>query len=108
MTNGGGELHERLLEMAATSEMLAGTGGLNSVLTGLAERAKTVTGADYAAISTFDENDVMERFIFTGIDERLAQRLGHPPVGRGLLGDLVRSELPVRIDDLPHHSSFTG
>ena len=67
-----------------------------------------MTNADYAAISTFDENDVMERFIYNGIDERLAQRLGHPPVGRGLLGDLVRSEVPVRIDDLAVHPSFTG
>ena len=108
MTNGGPELNKRLHEMAATSEMLAGTGGLNSVLTGLAERAKAVTAADYAAISTFDEDDGMERFIFTGIDDRLAQRLGNPPVGRGLLGDLVRSNVPVRIDDLAHHPSFTG
>jgi GAF domain-containing protein len=108
MTIGGAALNERLLEMAATSELLAGSGGLNSVLNGLAERAKAVTNADYAAISTFDENDVMERFIYNGIDERLAQRLGHPPVGRGLLGDLVRSEVPVRIDDLAVHPSFTG
>lgn len=94
--------------MAATSERLASTGGLNEVLTFLAERAKQVTGADYAAISTFDEEHRMERFIFTGIDDLTAQRLGHPPVGRGLLGELVRSESPVRIDDLAHHPSFTG
>ena len=99
---------QRLREMSATSERLAATGGLNEVLTFLAERSKEVTGADYAAISTFDDEHRMERFIFTGIDDRMAQRLGHPPVGRGLLGDLVRSESPVRIDDLADHPSFTG
>lgn len=108
MTDSPAALGARLLEMAATSEMLSGAGGLHSVLTHLATRARTVTGADYAAISTFDEADRMERFIYNGIDEQTAHRLGHPPVGRGLLGDLVRRETPLRIDDLAQHPSFTG
>jgi signal transduction histidine kinase len=94
--------------MAATSELLADATSLGEVLAHLAARAREVTASDYAAISTFDERGVLERFIYNGIDEEMAQRLGHPPVGRGLLGDLVHAAGPVRIDDLATHPSFTG
>ena len=94
--------------MAATSELLAGGGSLNAVLSNLASRARAIVSADFAAISTFDEAERMERFIYDGIDERLAQRLGQPPVGRGLLGELVTRDSPLRIDDLTQHPSFTG
>jgi signal transduction histidine kinase len=101
-------MDQRLIEMAATNEALAGGAGLNSILSRLAHRAREVTAADYAAISTFDERDVLERFIYVGIDDMLAQKLGHPPVGRGLLGELAHRETPLRIDDLAMHPAFTG
>lgn len=102
------EMRDRLLEMAATNEVLARESGLNAVLSQLAARARDVTEADYAAISTFDDRDVLDRFIYNGIDDALALRLGHPPVGRGLLGELVHADGPIRIDDLAAHPSFTG
>lgn len=94
--------------MAETSEMLAGTSDLNVILQRVAQRAREVTGADHAAISTFDDEGVMERFIYTGIDEADARRLGNPPTGRGLLGALVRYDRPLRLDNLKDDPRFTG
>ena len=74
----------------------------------LAIRAKAVTRADYAAISTFDDRGILDRFIYTGISEEEARKLGDPPRGRGLLGDLARHELPVRITDLQANERFSG
>ncbi|MGE0600878.1 MAG: GAF domain-containing sensor histidine kinase [Dehalococcoidia bacterium] len=97
-----------LAEMAITSELLASSGDLADTLQRLALRAKHVTGADFAAISTFDDNGVLTRFIYTGISEEEARRLGDPPRGRGLLGDLAQQERPVRIADLQASENFTG
>lgn len=102
------DVRGRLAEMSVTSELLAGTGDLGEVLRRLAARAREVTDADYAAISTFDEEGKLNRFVYIGIDEHLALRLGSPPSGRGLLGDLARHERPIRLANLTEHPSYTG
>jgi signal transduction histidine kinase len=104
----GFSIAARLSEMAITSELLAGCDDLAEILKRLAGRAREVTGAGFAAISTFDDNGTLERFIYTGIEEGLARKLGDPPVGRGLLGELARCEHPLRLDDLTRHPSATG
>ncbi|HSE45409.1 MAG TPA: GAF domain-containing protein, partial [Gemmatimonadales bacterium] len=95
-------------EMAATSELLVGTEDLAEVLRRLAQRAKEVTNADFAAISTFDDEGVLNRFVYVGIDDQQARALGSPPVGRGLLGELARHDRPIRLEDLQSHATYTG
>ena len=90
----------RLTEMAVTSDLLAGADDLGEVLRRLASRARDVTRADYAAISTFESDGALSRFVYVGMDDAVARRLGSPPVGRGLLGELARHEAPLRIDDV--------
>jgi len=98
----------RLEQMAVTSEILAGLSDLNEILQRIAVRARELTGAEYAAITTFDEDGGIERFVFTGMDEARARRLGNPPAGRGLLGELARSDRPVMLDNVREHPAFTG
>ena len=97
-----------LAEMAVTSEVLAASGDLSETLQGLAHRAQAVTNADFAAISTFDDDGVLTRFIYTGMSEEQARRLGDPPRGRGLLGELANHDRPIRLADLQMSESFTG
>jgi len=97
-----------LAEMAITSELLAGSEELSEILTRLAGRAREVTSADFAAISTFDENGVLTRFIYTGMSEDQARKLGDPPRGRGLLGHLSSIDRPLRLDDLQKDPGYTG
>ncbi|QFG02577.1 GAF domain-containing sensor histidine kinase [Tepidiforma bonchosmolovskayae] len=99
---------ERLSEMAVTSELLASSEDLSEILHRLADRAREVTGAEYAAISTFDEEGVLTRFIYSGISDEQARRLGDPPRGRGLLGHLATCDRPIRLDDLRASPHFTG
>ena len=101
-------IEARLGEMVETSEVFGQGGDLGEVLRRLAARAKQVTGAEFAAIGTFDANLELERFVYVGIDESLARRLGHPPVGRGLLGALARHDRPLRLDDLTTHPDSAG
>ncbi|MFN8618115.1 MAG: GAF domain-containing protein [Dehalococcoidia bacterium] len=102
------EVLSSLSEMAITSEILAGSADLNEILQRLAQRAKEVTGADYAAISTFDDEGILTRFIYTGIDDEAARRLGDPPKGRGLLGELANQERPLRLAHLHKHPASSG
>ncbi len=102
------EVLSSLSEMAVTSEILAGSADLNEILQRLAQRAKEVTSADYAAISTFDDEGILTRFIYTGIDDEAARRLGDPPKGRGLLGALANQERPLRLAHLQEHAASAG
>lgn len=97
-----------LAEMAVTSELLTSGDDLTQILHELALRSQAITGADFAAISTFDENGILSRFIYTGISEQDARRLGSPPVGRGLLGHLWEIDRPLRLDDLKAHPRSSG
>ena len=98
----------RLAEMAETSELLVNSADLSEILQGLAIRAQEVAGADYSAISTFDDDGHLTRFIYTGIDDEAARRLGHPPVGRGLLGELAHRATPMRLGNLRAHPQSSG
>ncbi|MEO6043905.1 MAG: GAF domain-containing protein [Tepidiformaceae bacterium] len=102
------EIARRLAEMATTSEVLMNASDLGEVLQSLAVRSQTVTGADFAAISTFDEDGQLTRFIYTGMSEEQARRLGSPPSGKGLLGELARHATPIRLDRLREHPASSG
>lgn len=102
------DMANRLAEMATTSEVLVNASDLAEILQGLAVRAQTVTGADYAAISTFDDDGQLTRFIYTGIGEEVARRLGSPPSGKGLLGELARHAKPMRVEKLREHPASSG
>jgi signal transduction histidine kinase len=108
VSGAGPETLRQLGEMAITSEILVGSEDLAEILHRLAQRAMEVTGADYAAISTFDEQGLLTRFIYTGISEEHARRLGKPPTGRGLLGALANQDRPIRLESTREHAKFTG
>jgi len=95
-------------EMAKTNDATEGFDDLSEILGRLAVRARELVDADYAAVATFDEAGSLTRFVFAGLDDAAARRLGHPPVGRGLLGDLARRSRPVRYANLQESEQFTG
>lgn len=95
-------------EMSTTSELLSRGGGLNDVLRVLANRSRDIINAEFAAISVFDSAGHLERFVYAGMSDELARRLGDPPRGRGLLGELSNHDRPLRLEDLRLHHTFTG
>jgi len=75
---------------------------LHSTLDRICETAAELTGARYAAIGVIDEDGRgLADFVFHGVDEATARRIGRLPDGhRGLLGALIRDPEPVRLADL--------
>jgi signal transduction histidine kinase len=79
------------------------------VLERVLDAARELTGARYAALGVLDESQrELGRFLVRGIDAATRQSIGPLPTGRGVLGELIRSPQPLRIDDLGGHPLSYG
>ena len=82
---------------------------LEAVLQSVVEAARELTGARYAALGVLDpERRELERFINIGIDEQTQRQIGNLPRGRGVLGELIREPVPLRLHDVETHPHAYG
>jgi signal transduction histidine kinase len=82
---------------------------LDRVLDSVAESARQIAGAQFSALGVMDESrSRLDRFITAGIDEQTRQRIGRPPLGRGVLGELISHCRPLRLDDVGKHPHSYG
>ncbi|MET9493939.1 GAF domain-containing protein [Streptomyces sp. NPDC006552] len=88
-----------------------GTGlELHTTLDRICETAAELAGATYAAIGVVAEDGAgLADFVWHGIDEETALRIGRLPDGhRGLLGALIHDPQPVRLADLAQDPRACG
>jgi signal transduction histidine kinase len=82
---------------------------LDLVLTRVVESAARLCGATYSALGVLDASRTsLERFITSGIDEHTRRAIGNPPLGRGVLGELIINPRPLRIDEVGSHPHSYG
>jgi signal transduction histidine kinase len=81
---------------------------LPNVLTKIVEFACAVAGASYGALGVLGHDGGLEDFITHGLTEDQRQAIGALPVGKGLLGELIRAARPVRLRRLQDHPSSQG
>lgn len=81
---------------------------LDGVLNRIVEAAKELSNARYAALGVPDGQGGLERFIAIGLSEEEQERIAHPPRGEGLLGEMLRGEGSLRIDDISEHPAAVG
>ncbi|HEY0259517.1 MAG TPA: GAF domain-containing protein [Lacisediminihabitans sp.] len=74
---------------------------LRPALQNFVNQACRLTGARYGALSVLDNWGETSMFIQHGLSEARAQRLGHPPLGHGLLGE-IPTEGALIVNDLAH------
>lgn len=73
------------------------------------EAARELTGARYAAIGVLDESrSALARFVTAGIDESERQRIGPAPTGRGVLGEMIHTPVPLRVANVGSHPRSYG
>ena len=89
--------------IALTSEL-----DRDEVLQRVADQARLVANAKYAALGVFDEEGVVESFTTSGISAEDRARIGPLPRGRGLLGHLQKERKPLRLRDLHEHPASVG
>jgi signal transduction histidine kinase len=100
----------RLLEaVAAISSDLS----LPLVLRRIVASACDLVDAQYGALGVLGPGTSVEQirlieFITAGADEEVIRRIGHYPVGRGILGVLIREPRPLRLHDLATHPQSHG
>lgn len=105
------ELDEKRKQLQAVNAAgLALTSELDreEVLQRVADQARLVANAQYAALGVFDEQGVVETFTTSGISTEERARIGPLPRGRGLLGHLQVERKPLRLRDLHDHQSSVG
>lgn len=74
----------------------------------VADLARELTGARYAALAVTDTEDNIEGFVVSGLSPAEERKLRAAPLGHGPLGTMRRDGLPVRIDDLSQHTKAFG
>ncbi len=87
---------------------LGGDLELRAVLQRLADAARELAGARYAAIGVLGADGWLEDFITSGMTSDQRARIGALPRGRGILGELLRRPEPLRLRDLREHASSAG
>jgi signal transduction histidine kinase len=100
---------ERLRGLVDVGILLTSELSLETVLERLLGAAAELTGARYAALGVIDPSGKsLERFIHRGIDEDTAREVGDLPVGRGILGALIRDARPLRLRELGEDPRSVG
>ena len=80
----------------------------SSVLQKIADLARDVASARYAALGIFNENGEVVQFLTSGITPEQRARIGPLPRGRGLLGLLQDEPRPIRLRRIADHPASVG
>ena len=73
------------------------------------QSARELTGARYAALGVLDASRTeLARFITVGIEEHIRKGIGALPRGRGVLGELIRDPVPLRLAEVGEHPRSYG
>ena len=102
-------VEERLAALHSVSLELIKDISLDSLLKKIARLACNLVNARYAAVGVEDENGELSQFITAGMSAKVIARMEHPPLGKGLIGSLMRSSRPIRVKDIsqdPRRSGF--
>lgn len=81
---------------------------LDGVLRRIVVAARELSNARYAALGILDEKGGLEIFITDGLSEEEIERIPHPPVGRGLIGEMMREGKATRIPEIADHVRSVG
>jgi hypothetical protein len=81
---------------------------LEGVLHRITQSAKDLANARYAAIGIPDGKGGLETFVTVGMREEEVRRIPHHPVGRGLIGEILRNGQSIRVREIARHPSAVG
>lgn len=96
---------EALIEAGMT---LASAFDLDTLLQKIAELAGEVIGAEYAAVGVLGDDGDLVKFVYSGVSEETARRIGHLPRGDGVLGVIIEEGRPLRLTDVSDHARSVG
>ena len=92
--------------MTITAEL-----ALDRVLQRIVDLARSLVAAKYAALGVPNQTGALDKFVTSGMTPEEVRAIGHLPVGKGLLGLLLREPKPIRlrrVDDDPRSSGVSN
>ena len=99
----------RLERLVTASSDLTASENFDQLLQRIADLARDVVMARYAAIGLLAEDSrTLEYFVTSGISDEHAARIGARPSGRGILGLVIQERRPIRLADLSRHADSAG
>jgi signal transduction histidine kinase len=111
-------LQERLAEILSMQDRMRGlldavlavASGLelDATLRRIVQAAVDLVDARYGALGVLGHTGGISRFVYVGIDEETRAGMGHPPQGKGLLGELIVNPRPLRVANLAEHPASVG
>lgn len=81
---------------------------LPKILDRIVSTACHLTEARYGAVGVIGEDGSLSEFVYRGIDQADADRIGDLPRGRGILGLLIEHPEPIRLGRLQDHPASYG
>src|ERR1700722_822683 len=113
-----GKMHEQLDELLAARDQMeqllrviveiGADLDLDSTLRRIVLAARKLTSAPYSAVAVRDPDGTLISFVHQGIDDGTVQRIGHLPVGKGVLSLSLFDTPVLRLDDLAQHPAAVG
>ena len=113
-----GSMHAQLDEVVASRDRmehllrvivgLASDLDLDATLHRIVTAAMELTQARYGALGVRADDGRLLSFVHSGIEHDTAERIGHLPIGEGVLGLLLDHPEPLRLDDLGAHPAAVG
>ncbi|WP_322974590.1 GAF domain-containing sensor histidine kinase [Actinacidiphila epipremni] len=80
---------------------------LTHVLRRIVESAVDLVDAGYGALGVVEGGRLTE-FLTVGVTEEQARAIGPLPAGHGILGELIRHPVPLRLDEIGEHPASYG
>lgn len=102
------ELRERLIALHQASLELVKDVSLDTLLEKIATVACEQAEARYAALGVLDDDGALEKFISVGMSDPEKKRIAHPPIGKGLIGELMDADVPLRVSQIASHPRSVG
>ena len=93
------ESNEQLAALRIAAMSIAEEYELGQLLQRFVDISRQLTNARYGALSVVGPDGVIDQFIKSGMSDEERVRIGHLPVGRGLLGVIIH-EGALRLDDM--------
>ena len=113
-----GRMHQQLDELLAARDQMEqllrviveiGAGlDLDATLHRIIVAARELTSATYGALAIRDSEGTLISFVHEGMDADTVSRIGHLPVGKGMLSLSVLDGPALRMDDLTAHPAAVG
>ncbi|MFJ9949749.1 GAF domain-containing protein [Kitasatospora sp. NPDC091207] len=81
---------------------------LGQALRHIVEAAVTLVDAEYGALGVIGEDQRLSQFIPVGVTDEQVKRIGPLPSGHGVLGELIRHPVPLRLARISDHPASYG